>query len=288
MSFRRTTAKGAGIVATGNRGKTVGSLRTASPGAHRSTRDSLGRPMVYALAFIASIIAPAFALLVAVAAGYFTARRLGIPEFRPFRRGAPEARSRRFVVRTVSVIAAFALCFVMGALSAKVAGTSHSTMFVDVHGGPAEAAGIRDGDRIVSLDGKAHDDFEAFRADIQASTGPRTIVFERNGERMTRVVDPMPERRIGVSSRTEVRPSTLGEAIERGFVISFSPFLYFRETKVELAGPVGIVKAAARAAPSPLGIALGAGALYAAYVWPALVLLHLVDVLVLRFGRNSG
>jgi hypothetical protein len=71
-------------------------------------------------------------------------------------------------------------------------------------------------------------------------------------------------------------------------VISFSPFLYFRETKVELAGPVGIVKAAARAAPSPLGIALGAGALYAAYVWPALVLLHLVDVLVLRFGRNSG
>lgn len=245
--------------------------------------------MEYALlALLTSVGAPGLILLVAVASGYFTARRLGIPNFRPFRAGAPETRWKRFLVRTATVVTAFAICFALGALSAKASGTSHSTMVVDVVAGPARDAGLRDGDRIVSLDGKPYDDFHAFRTDIQASTGPRSVTFERNGERMTRVVDPMPERRIGVSARPNTRPATGAEAIERGFTLSVSPLYIFSAGEVEVTGPVGFVKEVARAPVSRVAVALYASALYTAYIWLGLVFLHLVDVLVVRFRRHGG
>ncbi len=241
------------------------------------------------IALVAGAVGPGLALLVAAASGYFVARWLGIPEFRPFRRGASETRIRRFFVRTASIVAAFAACFVFGMLSARVSGTSHSSMVVDVVEGPAKAAGLRGGDRIVSIDGKTYDDFEAFRADVQSSTGPRTITVERNGERITRVVDPMPERRIGVSSRPQIRAATLTEAIDRAFSLCLSPRRHFRAADVaSLAGPVNIVRSLERAQVPRLALFLYAGALYAAYVWPALLLLHVLDALILRFRRDDG
>lgn len=245
------------------------------------------------LGLVILAVIPGLVVLVALGSAYFTARRLGIPEFRPFRHGAPDARTKRFVVRVVSVLAAFATCFVLGALAAKLTGIMHSTMFVDVHPGPARTAGLRDGDRIVSMDGKPYDDFDELRADIQSSSGPRSVTFERNGERFTREVDPMPERRFGVSARAGRRPATVGEAAETALAICFAPFRYFGHffelKKEELSGPVGIVKSAASAGESLRGpgYLLWVGALFAAFVWPVLALLNLVDVIGLSLRRND-
>lgn len=57
---------------------------------------------------------------------------------------------------------------------------------------PAAAAGIRPGDRIVSVAGTAVADFEAATRIIQASPGERLdVVVERNGERRTLEVTPL-------------------------------------------------------------------------------------------------
>jgi membrane-associated protease RseP (regulator of RpoE activity) len=241
------------------------------------------------LALVAGVVAPGLALLVAGALGYFTARWLGIPEFRPFRRGVPNTRWRRFFVRAASVVAAFAVCLVLGALSARASGVSLPSMFVDVYPGPARDAGIRSGDRIVSIDGKPYDDFEAMRADIQSSRGPRSITFERNGERITREVDPMPERRIGVGSRPALRPPTFAETIEQGFAACFSPFRQLRSTRLKtLAGPFALSRSIDGTVVSRGELYLYASALYAAYVWPALLLLHLIDALALHFRRDGA
>ena len=237
---------------------------------------------------VAILVPPALTLLIAVAAGMLAARWLGIPDFRPFRPGAPKTRWKRFGVRAASVVAAFTTCFALGVLAAKVSGTHRPTPVVDVHPGPARSAGLRDGDRIVAIDGKTHADWDSVRMDIQSSTGPRTVTFVRNGERLERVVDPMPERRMGLSPRAEAHPATAGDAIERGFATCFAVFGYFRTKKAELAGPVGVVKETSRASTPRHGFLLFAAAIYSSYVWIGLVLVHFVDALALHFGRQRA
>lgn len=237
---------------------------------------------------VAILVPPAVTLLVAVAVGMLAARWLGIPDFRPFRRGAPETRWKRFGVRAASVAAAFTTCFVLGVLAARVSGTHHPTLVVDVQPGPAREAGLRDGDRIVAIDGKTHGEWDSVRMDIQSSTGPRTVTFERNGERLERVVDPMPERRMGLSARSEARPATAGEVIKQGFAVCFAVFRAFREKKVEFVGPVGVVKASSRSSVPRHAFIFYAAAIYSSYVWIGLALVHLVAALALHFGRKPN
>ena len=70
-------------------------------------------------------------------------------------------------------------------------------MSLRVLDGPAKRAGIEDGDRIVAVDEKPVADWTAMR-DAVREGAEHTLTVERNGQRITRVVTPNDERRIGV------------------------------------------------------------------------------------------
>ncbi|HEY2960035.1 MAG TPA: M50 family metallopeptidase [Actinomycetota bacterium] len=60
---------------------------------------------------------------------------------------------------------------------------------------PAAAAGLRAGDRVVEVDGRAVDDFEQLRSAFAGTAGrPVRLVYERGGERHETTIVPVPVR----------------------------------------------------------------------------------------------
>lgn len=128
----------------------------------------------------------------------------------------------------------------------------------------AAAAGMRDGDRIVAIDGVELKDFEQMRERVYESPGvPLDFTVEREGQRVELRVIPgkNPERDggfIGVSSAREERvPLSLSAAIVyaivkpplvvKATVVSLVELITGRQ-KADLMGPVGIAQTTGQAA----------------------------------------
>jgi regulator of sigma E protease len=194
------------------------------------------------------------------------------------------------------VAAAFLACFLLAFSGTLFTGTLHPTMAVNVHEGPARQAGVQDGDRIVAIDGKHCPTFDVLRDELRTGSGPRNITFDRKGERITLVVAPTAEGRIGVEQRAERRRSTASEAIRWGFRMTTVPFRYLSQAfsvvsgseRPTLSGPVGIVKETSRQKSTDFGAVLGMAALLASFVWPVLVVVHGLDAFLSSRGRRAG
>jgi len=132
-------------------------------------------------------------------------------------------------------------------------------------GRPAIAAGVKDGDRIVEIDGVKLTEWEQM-ADIIATSPsrPLAVVIDRAGERVELTVTPANEDgrgKIGVAARGPVQrvPVTTGEAtklaltkpaiVVRDLVVGLGQYITGK-AEGELAGPAGIVRETARAAES--------------------------------------
>lgn len=131
-------------------------------------------------------------------------------------------------------------------------------------GGPAAAAGVQDGDKIIEVGGEAIKDWEQVRKLISARAGqPVELVVERNGQRTNLRLTPKAEKdgqgRIGVTSVVTNVPVPIGTAailaleqppkIVAGLVTGLARIIRGQE-KAELSGPVGITKEIARALKS--------------------------------------
>lgn len=145
-----------------------------------------------------------------------------------------------------------------------IGGKSVPTTHVDVMpDGAAKAAHMKDGDRIVSIDGTPVKDWDRMRDVILASPGkPLHFVVKRHGKNVNLVITPRPKAKnggglIGVTPVMKMVPISVKEAtvqsvvypakVVQALVVGLSRLVTLKE-KPQLTGPVGIVKQAKRAA----------------------------------------
>jgi hypothetical protein len=218
-----------------------------------------------------------------------TARLMGVPDFRWFdARPATATWWRRLVVRLASMVAPLVVSIGLFWGSMLVGGVPlpDGSSRVDVLEGPARAAGIRTGDRIVSIGRDPVADFEQLRAAVKRHTGPTPIEVERAGEQVTLSVTPH-------AGRIGVQPMMLNQrlgAVEIARRAVSAPFSVvgaaakelLREAKgadkPALSGPVGIVRETSKARQES-GVAFFLLlAVLAGYLWPFAAAIVLFDV----------
>jgi len=242
----------------------------------------------FLVGLLALVLVPAAVVAISYAAGKTAARRLGIPDFRLLTPGAPGTGWRRFGVRSASSAAAFLVCFALAFGAAKSLGRPEPTMTVRVLDGPAKRAGIEDGDRIVAVDDQPVTEWNAMRDAVRAGA-EHTLTVERKGQRITRVITPDNERRIGLEQHLEQRQASVGESLATAFATCFLPVrALWQRQRSELAGPVGIVKETQSARADNVGSLLWNFAVVASYAWPLVLAFHVVDALLPTLRRWGG
>lgn len=128
-----------------------------------------------------------------------------------------------------------------------------------IRGGPAEKAGIEEGDVIVSIDNQKVESWQDMVGIIhQSSDKPLQLTIKRDGSFSTILVTPQysPEHKVGLIGiePTEVKSRNIGffEAIKEGFlrtflitkltILSIIQMITGKASLSEVTGPVGIVK----------------------------------------------
>jgi len=146
-----------------------------------------------------------------------------------------------------------------------------ASMRVIVEAGPAQTAGVETGDRINEVNGAAIHNWDELRKAISAHPGEAVdLSIERDGQTLLKQVVPKArgekdEGHIMVRPRTRVEPVGVGEAAEMS-VIAPPVFVYENvraigrvlagKDKLQVSGPVGIVKETAKQARTGLGVLL--------------------------------
>jgi membrane-associated protease RseP (regulator of RpoE activity) len=187
---------------------------------------------------------------------------------------APEAWSplpfaARLLFAAVGPFACYLVAAGCFALSLAIGGEVHtdpeSVRVTPAHDGPAETAGLQDGDRIVSIDGAQTADWASIKTAVHAHAGgPLPLVVDRAGARVELRPVVGTNGRIGITQFAERRPVSAAAAIGTGLV---GPFRVLAEAfrgllhspDREAVGPVGIVREVAKTSRDPFPIATALG-----------------------------
>ena len=235
-------------------------------------------------------------LAVLAAGRYAAARALGITQARfPFGDGPPESydRASRWARPAIVIAGPVAnyLCaatlLFLGALSMGDTAPPGTTVQV-IPGKPAAIAGMRDGDRILAINGAPIDTWQAMSTTVQAHPGePVDVRVARDGEELHVEVTPSNEGRIGVTPLTERLPISVPDALWRG--LSGPPRVLYNlgvgliqiltgRVEAELAGPMGISNEVARASGRGRGDLLFLLGALNTYFLPLFVLISVVAI----------
>jgi regulator of sigma E protease len=156
-----------------------------------------------------------------------------------------------------------------------------ASMRVQVEPGPAQAAGIVTGDRVLAVNGQAVRTWEELRKSVSAHPGEAVdLTIERGGQPLHETVTPGPrgekdEGLIHVRMPTHVEPVGVREAATMS-VIAPPLFVYENvraigrvltgKEKLQVNGPVGIVRETARQARTGGGVLLQFLGMLSAYL----------------------
>ncbi|MBI5478727.1 MAG: PDZ domain-containing protein [Deltaproteobacteria bacterium] len=205
-------------------------------------------------------------------------------------RAAP--RAARLGVRAAGPLALYLHAVILVVIGLLVTGSSAGTLRVDVMEGPARAAGVRDGDRVVAVDGTPVADFGDIRRLVAArGGGPVALRLEREGRETTVTVAPGARGLHGIRSRMERVPLPVGTAVRHALArpvrvvgamwTQLAQGVSGRRTEL-VGGPVAVV----RMMPQ---VTVGSAVVYAGdlcgYGWSAFVLVILVATVV---GESAG
>jgi membrane-associated protease RseP (regulator of RpoE activity) len=143
-------------------------------------------------------------------------------EPRTFRRGS--TKNRLVVVLagvTVNLIIAFLLFFIVIAGQGRVADGPSTTVSSVTPKSAAAAAGLREGDRVVAVDGRQIDGWEQLKAAIESRGGEETtFLVVREGLRIPITATPREQGGqgfLGVAPRTQFRDVGVFEAVPESF-----------------------------------------------------------------------
>lgn len=245
--------------------------------------------LIGALGYI-SLIAGLIAVTHGAAAA--TARALGVVPFRWFdSKPSSGASWRHAIVRVTSSLAPLLATLVLLFFGILARGESVPTTVVKVGAGPAESAGIRTGDRILSVDSVPITSFDALRSELKRRAGERQIELEREGRKWTLAVTPR-DSRIGVTPVYDQRAVGVGEAVAstletQGTALKgvFERAFGEQENRVTLMGPVGIVREVnEQQGSSSFLMFLG---LIGCFTWPLAAGVHAFDALTFRLFRMT-
>jgi len=162
------------------------------------------------------------------------------------------------------------------------------TTITVLEGRPAQAAGMRTGDRVVEVAGSKMERWESMSALIAAHPGEAMpIVVERGGQALHLTVTPARgddgKGKIGIAPLPDRVELSVGQSLLRGvkspamvianFVKAF--LAIFRGSEAEVVGPVGIVRETERAAQNGAAHTLQFLGALNAYLWPGFCILSL-------------
>jgi membrane-associated protease RseP (regulator of RpoE activity) len=198
--------------------------------------------------------------------------------------------ARRAMFRLAGPLAAYLLAAVLGFTAMRALGDHVSTMTIDVvPGGPADTAGLRSGDRIVTIDGVAPSTWDDVLARVRAGGAGRPTSIRAQRDDGPHVFDVMPDAqgRIRVMSRPQRIERPLGPTLAQGAAWPVATLArQMRDMiatvtgrqRVSLQGPVAIVREVESTGDhgQPLGALLLLLASAAGLVWPLSVILEVM------------
>ncbi len=153
-------------------------------------------------------------------------------------------------------------------------------------GGPADTAGIQDGDRVLAVDGQEIHDWDGLKRAVASHAAETVNVdVERGGEHLTIAVKPQgTPAKIMVGPPMTVAPIGIGRAALLGAATpgkllittarSFGAMVTGRE-RAEVSGPVGMVSATADAQRQGIGTAARLVAMLVCYFLPYMIAISL-------------
>jgi len=211
----------------------------------------------------------------------------------------PRAFSQKNPFARLSVIFAgpfmnFILSTVLFIVLFMVVGMATTTIGALQTDSPAMYAGIEVGDIIVEINDQEIKTWDHLVNTINSSEGPLAIVYDRNGENYSVVIDPMIDeetgrRLIGISPTIEKNiGGAIGASVEQVYFLTKGIFDFLSDkltgggqVEGELVGPVGMVKIVGEAAKlGPLNLLM-----LAAYFSINLGIINLLPLPALDGGR---
>jgi membrane-associated protease RseP (regulator of RpoE activity) len=248
------------------------------------------------VAIVAGALALVFAALGLIAASfagrYAAARLLGVRDIgifgpRSAQRGPRVAAVRRAGAHAGGPLGAYVVPVVLCLVAFQLGGEQVTTTAIQVMPGTrADEAGLRDNDKITSIEGEPIADWEAMRGAIKARPAlPTRVEIERDGQSQTIEVTPNEQGMIGVRPVMERRPVGLGKSLARAAiepvrVVYTSLTAWVRiltgAERTELTGPVAISREVGMAQERRAADTFYLVGLLAAYVWPVFVLLEVL------------
>jgi regulator of sigma E protease len=176
---------------------------------------------------------------------------------------------RRLVFALAGPVGVYVVAVNLFAVGLLIAGrdvTDEGSMRVVVDPrGPAAAAGMHDGDRIVSVDGAPTPDWAALRTAILSQAGRKVrIDVERDGHDVSLPTVVAETGRIAIGTYVDHRTVGIGEAlgwalveplvVQRDAVVSLLHATFIRgDERAVLSGPVGILREPEKPAASRVG-----------------------------------
>jgi hypothetical protein len=199
---------------------------------------------------------------------------------------------KEVIIRTAGAIAPLVVLMGVFTVANLVGGDAVPSTTVYVRPGPAQEAGMLDGDRVVEIDQRPIESWQELLGAVKGTHVTHEIVVERRGERVKLSVTPNQAGLIAIESKYDRRPVALTKALRTGlegpFQIMQAMFSAFQPPKnAELVGPVGIVRETAKASSAGFGGFLWVLGILGSYFWPAFPILHVIDSVTLsRFQRK--
>ncbi len=250
------------------------------------------------------LIAIAFAVVVLVAGRWLASVPFGERNVLAAMTPWAAADGRLRAARAAGAIAGWYFGIVLVAAAAAVVGgtttVDETSMRVTVSpSGPGARAGLRNGDRVIAVEGEPVTDWDRLRSVVGRRAGePTHVTIERSGTRVEIEAVPQSFEGVGklmIGPYRETRPTGIGEAIGKGLSLPFAVVastarafvrILLGSERVEVTSGGAVAREASKAPSIATGMTFGA--VLAAYFWPMVAFVNVGFAFIRRRAARAA